>query len=200
MHLRSFAGMALFAAAVAATPQPPAAGRASWISVPYIAQSWEGCGSASLAMVLQYWDAKLHRPDGQAADANRIQSQLYSRAAHGIRASSMEAYLRSQGYQVFAFAGQWSDLVHHIALGRPLIVALQASGAHGPLHYVVVAGVDAERGFVYVDDPARKPMLRLSREGFESEWKGAHNWTLLALPQTPASLADPAKPASPDGP
>ncbi len=159
------------------------------LRTPYIQQSREGCGSASIAMVMQYWDAQLHQPIAANAKVGNIQAQLYSRAEQGIRASSMEAYLRAQGYRVFAFPGQWSDLAHHLALGRPLIVSLAASGAHGPLHFAVVTGIDATLGYIYIHDPARKPMLRLSREGFESEWKGAHNWMLLAVPQTPASPA-----------
>jgi uncharacterized protein YvpB len=43
--------------------------------------------------------------------------------------------------------------------------------------------MDAESGYVYVNDPAQGKMLRVSREGFESEWSGAHNWTLLAVPR-----------------
>lgn len=188
MHLRAGAIAATLAAAsVFAQTAAPAAVA---LRVPYIQQSREGCGSAALAMVMQYWDAARHQPVAASAEASAIQSQLYTRADHGIRASRMVAYLRTQGYTVFAFSGQWTDLVHHIALGRPLIVALQASGTHGPLHYVVVVGVDAQRGFVYVNDPERKPMLRISQEGFASEWKGTHNWTLLALPP-PAGTARP---------
>jgi ABC-type bacteriocin/lantibiotic exporter with double-glycine peptidase domain len=181
----------MLAAAGPGWPQTAAA-PAIALSTPYIQQSWEGCGSASIAMVMQYWDAHLRQPIAANAEVGTIQAQLYSRAAQGIRASSMEAYLRAQGYRVFAFPGQWSDLAHHLALGRPLIVSLAASGAHGPLHFVVVTGIDTTRGYVYIQDPARKPMLRLSREGFESEWKGAHFWTLLAVPQTPASAASTA--------
>jgi hypothetical protein len=34
-----------------------------------------------------------------------------------------------------------------------------------------------------VNDPAQQKMLRISREGFESEWSSTHNWTLLAVPR-----------------
>jgi uncharacterized protein YvpB len=84
---------------------------------------------------------------------------------------------------VYSFRGDWNELRHHVEAGRPLVVCLKASGAWGPLHYVVVMGVDAERGLVYVNDHARRKLLRISREGFESEWNPTHNWTLLALPQ-----------------
>jgi len=158
--------------------QPPAL----WINVPYVAQVRDGCGSATISMVLQYWAKKEGRPSPPLADAQTIQSQLYSPKDHGITTTGMEAYFRKSGYRVFVFQGVWNDLAHHIRLGRPLIVGLQASGPIEPLHYVVVVGIDVARGFVLINDPAQQKMLRVSRQGFESEWEHTHNWTLLALP------------------
>jgi ABC-type bacteriocin/lantibiotic exporter with double-glycine peptidase domain len=158
--------------------QPPAL----WIDVPYVAQTRDGCGSATISMVLQYWANKEGHASPPFADPVKIQSQLYSPKDHGITTAGMEAYFRKSGYRVFAFQGQWSDLAHHVQLGRPLIVGLQSSGPIEPLHYVVVVGIDVARGFVFVNDPAQQKMLRISRQGFESEWSHTHNWTLLALP------------------
>jgi hypothetical protein len=94
----------------------------------------------------------------------------------------MRDYLERNGYHAYAFRGDWSDLEHQISQGRPLIVSLKASGRSGPLHYAVVTGVDSERGFVFLNDPARGRMLRISREGFLGEWNPANHWTLLAVP------------------
>ncbi|HET9088580.1 MAG TPA: C39 family peptidase [Acidobacteriaceae bacterium] len=160
-----------------ATPPPPV-----WMDVPFAAQTADGCGSASVSMIMRYWDIKDQQPIAPDADPVKIQALLFSHAAHGIYASSMEHYLRSSGYQVFAFSGEWRDLEHNLDLGRPLIVSLKASGSHGPLHYVVLVGIDSIRGFVYMNDPAQQKMLRISREGFESEWRPTRNWTLLAVP------------------
>ncbi len=133
-------------------------------------------------MVMQYWDRKQDRAVPPSAQPETIQTELYSRAAHGIYTTRMRQYFRDAGYRVFAFSGRWSDLSHHLQLGRPLIVGLQAAGPHGPLHYVVIVGIDSERGYVFFNDPAQQKMLRISREGFESEWTATHNWTLLAVP------------------
>ena len=153
------------------------------IDVPFVAQTADGCGSAAISMVMQYWENRSGRSASNLADPERIQSKLYSRAAGGIPASKMRAYFVESGYQAFAFPGNWNDLQVQIQKGRPLIVSLKASGPLGPLHYVVVTGIDAEREYVYVHDPAQQKSLRISREGFESEWKPTHNWTLLAVPQ-----------------
>lgn len=155
---------------------------AIWIDVPFAPQTADGCGSASIAMIMQYWDRKEAVPVTDSAKSAQIQAALFSPAAHGIYASAMERYFREHGYQAFAFHGRWSDLHHHLALGRPLIVSLKASGPHGPLHYVVVVGIDNTSKFVYLNDPAQQKMLRMSREGFESEWSPAQHWTLLAVP------------------
>jgi ABC-type bacteriocin/lantibiotic exporter with double-glycine peptidase domain len=155
-----------------------------WIDVPFVAQSKDGCGSASISMVMSYWEKKDGQPASSSADAEKIQAALFSPSAGGIPASMMQKYFQESGYRVFAFHGEWSDLKHHLELGRPLIVSLRASGPHGPLHYVVVVGIDLARDYLFVNDPAQQKMLRISREGFESEWNSTHNWTLLAVPRT----------------
>ncbi len=155
-----------------------------WINVPFVAQTTDGCGSASIAMVMQYWDRKRQRAIAADAEPEQIQAALFSRAAKGIFASVMREYLQRSGYQAFAFRGEWNDFQRELALGRPLIVGLQASGAHGPLHYVVVVGIDPARNYLFMNDPAQQKMLRISREGFEREWRATDNWTLLAVPNS----------------
>ena len=169
--------------AAGAVLAPAAEPSGVWIDVPYVPQVKDGCGSASISMVMQYWDGKEGKRVDAAADAERIQDELFSRKEKGIEASAMERYFEQSGYRAFAFQGDWNDLRHHLEAGRPLIVSMKASGAHGPLHYVVVVGLDWQRGYVLVNDPAQQKMLRISREGFESEWNGGGNWTLLAVPR-----------------
>ncbi|PYU98718.1 MAG: hypothetical protein DMG26_17970, partial [Acidobacteria bacterium] len=65
--------------------------------------------------------------------------------------------------------------------GRPLIVCLRENSR--PPHYVVVTGLDGQQGFVLVNDPARRKLLKLDRTGFEEGWSATQNWTLLALPR-----------------
>ena len=182
MKLR-FIFVLLLVAAAGAGIALAADSAAIWIDVPYIAQAKDGCGSASISMVMQYWENKSGRAASLAADAKTIQSALFSPSEGGIPASKMQTYLRESGYRVFAFQGAWSDLEHHIQQGRPLIVSLKASGPHEPLHYVVVVGIDSAREYVFVNDPAQQKMLRMSRQGFESEWSYTRNWTLLAVPR-----------------
>jgi predicted double-glycine peptidase len=153
-----------------------------WLDVPFIKQTAEGCGSASIAMLLQYWSAHGTTVVAGRDDADSIQKQLYSRKGHGIFASDMERYLKESGFQVFALRGHWGDLREHLAQGRPLIVSLEPGSTRAPLHYVVVTGMDWQREAVFVNDPARGKLLRIERPEFEKQWLAARNWMLLALP------------------
>ena len=188
--------MAVLLAVLLWVGQSPTQGAAlhsdgGWIRVPFVRQTTDGCGSASLAMVMQYWEQTAPSLRGAvaagASDPRRIQAQLFARRAHGIYASRMVEYLHEAGFATYAFHGEWADLVHQIAQGRPLIVAMRDGGRHGPLHYVVVVGADADH--VYLNDPARQPLLRLDRSGFLSAWSATEDWTLLALPPPHSAAA-----------
>src|SRR5690242_2862650 len=78
-----------------------------WLDVPFVKQESNGCGAAVISMVMQYWERVQGKTADPDSDAVRIQQVLYSRQAHGIYASDMEAFFRQHGYRTFAFAGEW---------------------------------------------------------------------------------------------
>jgi len=153
-----------------------------WLDVPFVKQEKDACGAASIAMVMQYWQHQPGQPPAAAgsSDERRIQLSLYSAQAHGIYASDLEHYLQGHGFQTFAFHGDWELLREHLQKGRPLIVALKAGR---DLHYVVVVGVDWQKGVILKNDPAQRKLLQQDRSEFEREWNATGAWTLLALPQ-----------------
>ncbi len=153
-----------------------------WIDVPFVRQEKDGCGAASIAMVMQYWLKQQGIAITETADAAHIQRALYSREARGIYASDLEHYLQQQGFRTFAVAGTWKDLHQHLQKGRPLIVATKTSN-DAALHYVVVAGVDPEHELVMLNDPAVRKLLKSDRPTFEKQWRAAGSWMLLAVPQ-----------------
>lgn len=166
-----------------AQQQPGAQDKAGvWLEVPFIKQSENGCGSASLAMLLQYWEAQGAAIPAEKLRAELIQKRLYSSKAHGILASEMERYLRESGFREFAVQGEWSDLREHLEHGRPLIVSIQPGKARAPFHYVVVTGIDWLHEAVFLNDPARGKLLRVERREFEKQWQAVRNWMLLAVP------------------
>jgi len=170
---------------IAALATGASAEDAIWIDVPFVAQPREGCGAASLAMVIQYWERQLGHATSQISDANYIQRVMYSPGAHGIYASDLESYLRQHGFRSYAFRGDLELLRQHLAKGRPLIVALKPS-RQSLLHYVVVDGIELSQGTVSVNDPAQRKLLKMESSRFEHAWLGTRNWTLLALPQSDA--------------
>jgi len=164
-----------------------------WLDVPFVKQEKDGCGAASIAMVMQYWQRQPGPPADKGADAEQIQRALYSSRSHGIHASDMAHYFQQHGFRTFVFQGRVDDLKEHLAKGRPLIVALKPGAADTPLHYVVVTGLDWEHRLVLKNDPAERKLLKQEESDFEREWKAAGNWTLLAVPNsTPNETGPPS--------
>jgi predicted double-glycine peptidase len=181
-----FAGLLLgFLAFLAQAPAATAKSSGIWLDVPFVKQTEDGCGSAAIAMLLQYWSGHGSTIATGRADADAIQKELYSPKAHGIFASDMERYLRQSGFREFALRGEWQDLRDHLQQGRPIIISMQPGKARAPLHYVVITGMDWAREAVFVNDPARGKLLRIERQEFEKEWLAARNWMLLAVPARP---------------
>ncbi len=154
-----------------------------WLDVPFVKQAKDGCGAASISMVMQYWNRDKSQTLSARADPRVIQHALYSRETKGVPATAMERYFEEAGFRTFAFRGEWLDLRNHLSKGRPLIVCLKGEGRRDPLHYVVVSGLDWQENFVLVNDPARRKLLKVDRSLFEKSWEAAGNWTLLVLPK-----------------
>ena len=158
-----------------------------WLDVPFVPQEKDGCGAASIAMVMQYWQRQQPESDIAVADPAVIQRGLYSRKAHGIYASDLERYFHEHSFTTYSFRGTWDDLRQHLEKGRPLIVALKPLPAEPSLHYVVVVGLDWSQNVVQVNDGAQRKLLKEDRDNFEKKWNAGGRWTLLALPQPPGN-------------
>ncbi len=179
MNRRAVLLAALWIGACAAAAA--AAGTASmWLDVPFVRQTKQACGDACIAMVMQYWQKKNHQPARTSTDAAAILRELPP-GRHGVIAASMTQFFQQHGYRAFEYAGDWNDIEHQVAQGRPLIVALKPEG-DSELHYAVVAGVDDPEHLLFVNDPAQRKLLKVDRRQFEREWRATKNWTLLAVP------------------
>jgi predicted double-glycine peptidase len=158
-----------------------APGESGWLDVPFVEQVKAGCGSAAVAMVVQYWARQYPSLDRVAADTERINELLPVTSAKGIQGKALKRYLEERGFSVFIFTGDVGDLEHHLEKGRPLVVCLALQGARGPLHYVVMAGID--QSSVRFNDPARGKLIREDLDRFRAAWKVTGNWALLAVPR-----------------
>jgi ABC-type bacteriocin/lantibiotic exporter with double-glycine peptidase domain len=154
-----------------------------WIDVPFVRQTEQGCGAASIAMVMQYWSTKGHSIDSNAMDAVRIMDRLYTKASRGIRANEVQQYFVENGFQAIVFSAKLNDFAHHIQKGRPLIAALETKGKPGQFHYLVVVGVDPEQDMILVNDPSERKLMKMRVSDFEERQLATDHWTLLAVPK-----------------
>src|SRR3954467_1100924 len=92
---------------------------AMWLDVPFVRQSKNGCGPASVSMVVGYWQG--------TANPAQIERAIYSPGVEGAYAADIERYLRQEGFTVLTFRGEWADLEQHISKGRPVIISLGKS-------------------------------------------------------------------------
>ena len=142
------------------------------LEVPFFQQEKNGCGAASVAMVLHYWN-----PAGSVPSPDDVYRRLYDAQRNGIPLAEMRSYLQSQGFNAFTLRAEWSDLENHLARRRPIVVGLRKK-KDGLLHYATLVGT--EPGSVWLNDPTRKRPHRMKRTAFEKLWALADRWILVA--------------------
>lgn len=152
-----------------------------WLDVPFVQQAKAGCGSAAIAMVIEYWARQYPGLQAAAAGAEQINQLLPPSSSKGIQGRRLKEFLESRGFSVFIFDGELRDLKHHFEQGRPVIVCLAPKGTRAPLHYAVVVGLD-DTG-VWLNDPARGKLVHEDTDHFLAAWKATGNWALLAVPR-----------------
>jgi len=153
-----------------------------WLDVPFVQQVKAGCGSAAIAMVVQYWARQFPGLEKAQADTEKIDQLLPATSPKGIAGEALKHYLDDRGFQAFIFDGELADLRGHFAKGRPVIVCLAPKGNRGLLHYAVVAGLNEKD--VWLNDPARGKLFREDVGRFTAEWRRTGNWALLAVPRS----------------
>src|SRR5258706_11765804 len=136
---------------------PADSANSPWLEVPFVHQVKAGCGSAAIAMVMQYWASRQPGLDAAAADAGRIDQVLLPGSTKGIPGQALKRYLEEHGFAAFVFSGEIRDLQQHLAKGRPVVVSLGLNGSRAPLHYVVVVGLKDKA--VLVNDPASGKLI-----------------------------------------
>jgi ABC-type bacteriocin/lantibiotic exporter with double-glycine peptidase domain len=152
------------------------------LEMPFVKAPVERSGAACVSMLLQFWAGKSPRKLKGSPSVDDIQKELPSAGKQEDNALAMRKYVQGTGLRAVVFRGKWAMLKDQVSKGHPVIVALAAGGEKQPLHFVVVAGIDDDGGYVFVNDPARQSLLRISRDDFEKQWSGAENWALLAFP------------------
>jgi ABC-type bacteriocin/lantibiotic exporter with double-glycine peptidase domain len=159
-----------------------AAGAARWLDIPFVEQQKKaGCGSAAVAMVVQYWAREYPSQVKSPTEFERIDELLPVTSPKGIQGTALKIYLDQHGFRAFIFDGQVVDLQHNFDKGRPVIACIAPRGPKAPLHYVVIAGMGDHT--VWMNDPARGKLFEENLDEFKKEWDATGNWALLAVPR-----------------
>jgi predicted double-glycine peptidase len=150
------------------------------LDVPLFRQQRNGCGAASVAMVVHYWSRQLPELGLGGAQPAEVYEQLYSAEIGGIPMAAMKRYLEERGFHAFSVQASWEDLEDHLGKRRPVIVCLR-KGPRSAMHYAVVVGLEGNR--VWLNDPTRRKASAVKRSKFEKKWTSADRWLLLAVPR-----------------
>ncbi|MEZ4648227.1 MAG: C39 family peptidase [Candidatus Eisenbacteria bacterium] len=143
--------------------------------VPYVAQSPRLCGGACLAMVMRYWG----EPGVTAASFDAA----LDAGEKGMSTKSLVRAARSRGYEAWPWHATPDQIQHHIAIGRPVILLIDAGAS--TLHYVVVTSWNSD-GVTY-HDPAIGPARNHSVRDFVHAWAASRRWAALILPRDSSS-------------
>jgi len=144
------------------------------LQVPFFRQEKNGCGAASVAMVMHYW--------GKRQPPDEVYRKLYDAELHGIPLAAMKQYLEEAGMRAFTLQGEWADVQEHLGKGRPIIVGLKKH-RQKPMHFAVIVGAESDR--LWLNDPTRTKAMGVTRADFLKQWKQAGQWMLLASPLPP---------------
>ena len=153
---------------------------ASPLEVPFYRQEKNGCGAASLAMVMHYWADHYALPETESPRPAAVYDELYQPRLRGIPLATMRDYAESHGFHAFTFRGGAADLEEHLARGRPVLIGLRKKPSAN-LHFAVLTGMDGNR--VWLNDPSKNKPSTMVRKKFDRQWAAADHWLLLVAPR-----------------
>lgn len=141
-------------------------------TVPFIKQSKNHCGPASLAMLLEYNNRKV--------DLGVLSSQMMTPAAQGTYAIDLITAVRRQG-MIAIRVNDLKSLLTEISAGNPVLVFQNMGFGFMPKwHYAVVVGHDLDGPDVILHS-GKKKFLKTDMRFFERTWKMADYWGIVVI-------------------
>lgn len=150
--------------------------------VPFVAQTTDQCGPASLAMLLAH--------TGVSASVDALRERVYLPGREGTLQVELLAATREAGRVAFVVRPSADDLLAHLDAGRPILVLQDLRVAwRSRWHYAVVVGYSPEeQAFVLRSGPEAR--LLMKRQAFLKSWYRGGNWGMVAL--RPGNIPDNA--------
>ena len=147
------------------SPAPPPPARKVLLGqLPFISQTVNNCGPASIAEVLAFWGVNRGQADVQSVlrgDGN----------PDGMTPAGVPAYVASLGMDVVLGTGGTAAAVKQLLLaGFPVIVNQTVSDSDLEFHYRPVEGFDDDRGVFLASDPLIGPQYAISYVEFDQDW------------------------------
>lgn len=141
--------------------------------VPFVAQTTDQCGPASLAMLLTH--------TGVNAPVDALRERVYLPAREGTLQLELLAATREAGRVSLVVQPSPDELLAHLDAGRAVLVLQDLRVAwRSRWHYAVVIGyLPEEQAFVLRSGP--KARLLMKRQAFLKSWHRAGNWGMVAL-------------------
>lgn len=142
-------------------------------NVPFVEQSANYCGPATLSMALQW--------AGRPVSLQEVAPQLYTPGLHGTLQADMITASRRQGMIAVPLEGM-ENLLREVAAGHPVIVFENLSVSWLPQwHYAIVFGYDlpAQKIWMHSGPEAFK---KWDLRKFERSWSLGQYWGLVVLP------------------
>jgi hypothetical protein len=171
--LLSTAGCASLSGRIASWP-PESARSVEIAGVPFHPQTEYQCGPAALATLLG--------STGLNVAPDSLTGEVFLPGRRGSLQSELIAALRRRERLAYELAPDFAALVAELESGRPVLV-LQNFGV--PLwprwHYAVVIGFDREADRLLLRSGTTE-RLRMRRTWFESSWRRADRWAVVAVP------------------
>lgn len=161
-----------------------------------------GCGTTSLAMMLNYW-----KGDKNAFSREKIDDKIRTGPDQMAFSSpdNLESYAKDNGFRSNAISGGSMDqLKGYLDQGVPVQVLYDPNndGGDSLLHYVNVVGYtekDGQIDQIKIADPAGGETKEISREEFENRWSdlelggigtGLNNVMIVTLPGENTPIRD----------
>lgn len=142
-------------------------------NVPFIKQSQNHCGPASLAMILESLNKK--------SDLKQLSIQTITPKANGTYTTDLTTSVRRQG-MLGIEVKNLENLLTEIAAGHPVLVFQNLGFSFLPKwHYAVALGYDLEGPDMILHSGSNK-YLKNDMRFFERTWNLAENWGLVILP------------------
>ncbi|GAC1431664.1 MAG: hypothetical protein NVSMB65_05160 [Chloroflexota bacterium] len=183
-------GLALAAGAVGVSPAGAAApaaikpvlARGMAGPLPYVRQTWNNCGPASVSAVLAYWGVARTQGEAQAvlrADGNPL----------GMGPYGLPSYARSVGLEALLGVGGSAGLLKAlISNGFPVIVNQWVSLTDRIRHYRPIESYDDRSGDFTAADPYLGPGLTISYADFGRLWSVSNGRFVVLYPPSRAPL------------